>query len=499
MSQAPYDDTDGAFTADLRRALDLVLFGVRAVGRRRRLALAAFLLTVAAALGALALMPKMYRVQSRMLTHKAYVLPALVSPRRSVPMQADAPTRGAVELIKSRAVLTGILKDARAKETWSETRTAVGSFKDFLRESVKGPMTDEDLEEALLEMLTKRLVAYIDSDVVVIEVQWHDPNVAFALSNAAHTRFLAKKKEGELSEVHETLRILETNVQGALSRMEAAGEDFAAVIQGKKGTGASPIRMKSIRVRKPTAGTGAQEDNAQKRVDLQRELGQVQSALTGREREHQARLDEANRTLNGLRQTLGPQHPDVQNAISVAEDRSRVPADLMHLRASAADLDQRLRGLEGPPTEAPAEYATIRVPDQRAVAASRSPDEGLDPDVERAERSLMGRISRYNEFVVRLEDARTELATADAAFDYRYVLTLPPKLPRLPISPNPPVIVAGGLLAGLLLAIFFALAADLWSRRVLEKWQLERLGVPVLGDITVSRDQLGGSEDRDAA
>ena len=28
-----------------------------------------------------------------------------------------------------------------------------------------------------------------------------------------------------------------------------------------------------------------------------------------------------------------------------------------------------------------------------------------------------------------------------------------------------------------------ALAADVWGRRVLEKWQLERLGVPVLGDI----------------
>jgi uncharacterized protein involved in exopolysaccharide biosynthesis len=501
MSAQKYDDDHGAFTADLQRALDVVFFGLRAVGRRRQLAIAIFLLTVVAAAGALAVMPKMYRVQTRLLTHKAYVLPALVSPRRSVPLQADAPTRGAVELIKSREVLSGIIEDANVKQTWSETRTLVGRTKDMLRELLKGPMSDEDFEEALLEMLDKRLIAYIDADVVVMEVTWHDAPTAMALSEATHKRFLMKKKEGELSEVHETLRILETNVEGARRNVEAASEDFASVLQAKTKGGVAPIRMRSIRVRKPSAGPGPEvAARAQKKVELERELASLQQSLAGRERQYQGRLDEANRTLSGLRQTLGPQHPDVQNAIRVVEERSRVPADLMSLRAQAADLDSRLRRLdESRSGGSPAEYTTIQVPDESAVAESRTGAEGLDPDIERAERALNTRIARYNEFLVRLEDARTELATADAAFDYRFVLTLPPLFPKREISPNGPVILAGGVIAGLFLALLLALAADLWSRRVLEKWQLERLGVPVIGDITVSRVLLPDNSEQDAA
>lgn len=494
MSDAPYDDQQGAFTADLTRALDVVFFAVRAVGRRKKLALAMFLITVAAAVAVLSVSPRLYRVTTRLLTHKAYVLTALVSPRRSVPLQADAPTLGAVEIIKSREVMSGILADARVKERWQETRTAVGELKDTLRELIKGPMSDDDFEEALLEMLDKRLIAYVDGDVVVMEVTWHDAETAMALSEATHRRFLMKKKEGELSEVRETLSILEANVEGARRAMEAASEEFVSVLKAQRGGESANIRMRTIRVRKPGASSSG---SAEKKVRLERELAEIQAALAQRERDYQSRLDEASRTLNGLRQTLGPQHPDVQNATRVVEQRSRVPSDLMSLRAQAADLDRRLDQLDRARSSSDSSYETIRVPDESSVDESRGMA-STDPEIERAERTLAGRIARYNEFVTRLEDARTELLTAEAAFSYRYTLTVPPLFPKKPVAPNPPVILGGGVFAGLLLALLMALAADLWSRRVLETWQLERMGIPVLGEIEVSEEKLLPG-DRDAA
>ena len=51
----------------------------------------------------------------------------------------------------------------------------------------------------------------------------------------------------------------------------------------------------------------------------------------------------------------------------------------------------------------------------------------------------------------------------------------PPQLPRAPISPNVPAILGAGFLASLLLALVYAVGADLLSGRALAAWQIERL------------------------
>ena len=50
----------------------------------------------------------------------------------------------------------------------------------------------------------------------------------------------------------------------------------------------------------------------------------------------------------------------------------------------------------------------------------------------------------------------------------------PPQLPRAPIAPNVVAIAAAGTIASLLLALAFAIAADLLTGRALEAWQVER-------------------------
>lgn len=493
-----YAPDDAAFSSDVKRALNVILFALRAVRRRKRIALLVFVMTMVAAGAALTVMPKMYRVTTRILTHRAYVLPALVSPRRAIPLAADTPTKGAVEMIKSRQLLEGVIERARLKETWEETRPAIGQLKDQVRETLLGPLEPEDFHEALLEMLDQRVLAYVDEDVVVTQVEWHHPEVALAISQAVQDTFLSSKKDGELSEVRETLHILQDNVDSAHRTMETAASEFQRVVKSKTGAGSSgPVKMRTIRVRKPGDRESDDAPDPLKIAQLERDLADVRNVLRGEEQRYQAKLDQANAALSGLRQTLGPEHPDVQNAIRVVEERSRVPPELLRLRAQEADIVRQLRRIEDKATKprgSSGEYETVEVP-ETAVDEANGALEMTDPDIERALSTLEQRIARYNEFVLRLEDARTELATADAAFDHRYFVTMPPLYPKKHVKPQVPVVLGGGFFAALLLAFAFAVAVDLASRRVLEPWQIERLtGVAVLGSVTVHRPLLHSGE-----
>jgi hypothetical protein len=84
----------------------------------------------------------------------------------------------------------------------------------------------------------------------------------------------------------------------------------------------------------------------------------------------------------------------------------------------------------------------------------------------------------------RIAAAHLALATAQAGFKYRYALTRPPQVPRAPIKPKVPLVVAAGILGAFAIAIAAALSRDLLSGRIVEAWQVERqVGVQVLGRV----------------
>jgi hypothetical protein len=92
--------------------------------------------------------------------------------------------------------------------------------------------------------------------------------------------------------------------------------------------------------------------------------------------------------------------------------------------------------------------------------------------------------NKYEELLDRIDAARIELDTARAAFKYRYSVIDPAQVPKKALKPNPVVLILGGVMGGLMLALFCAIAADLRGRRLLERWQVERtLGLPVLGEL----------------
>ena len=74
---------------------------------------------------------------------------------------------------------------------------------------------------------------------------------------------------------------------------------------------------------------------------------------------------------------------------------------------------------------------------------------------------LSAAVQKYIELTDRLDSARMERETAQAAFKFRYSVIQPPEMPLRPTKPNVLLIVLGGLVASLALAIAAAAARDL--------------------------------------
>ena len=109
-----------------------------------------------------------------------------------------------------------------------------------------------------------------------------------------------------------------------------------------------------------------------------------------------------------------------------------------------------------------------------------------DPILAPAKARLQNAITSYTEVSKRLERARMQLAAAQVALQYRYVVVTVPELPRKPVKPNRPVLIAAALVGAVFLGFLTGAVRDLLSGRVFEPWQLRKYGLPVLGEVNIS-------------
>lgn len=487
MQRPTYAKADNDF--DLQSIKILIGFVGRAARRHIKLSLIVFVSTIVLTFVALLFMPPLYRVQSRILTHTNYIIPALATPTRSVPWQAQSSTEGVVEIIKARDNLRGIVQDANLAGTWEETRTPLGRVLDRLREAMFGELSPDDKELALLSLLDDRFSAVIeDEKVIVMTIEWHDPAVAVRILETAQTRFLDGRKNRELAEINETVAILERQVAEATPALDRAADRIRAVAT-KSGARvatrevATPTATDGTDASKtgPSPGRTATELAAQR--DVEEQLRDRRSAIADMEKGYNDRVRGAQEHLNKLRGTLGPNHPDVINATRNLELQSKPPEELAGLKTEEARLTMQLGRMQ-----AIAAQGNAAAPTHRQVArpvVTLSDDRAPNPELEQA----MGDYERLErsqaELFRRLDDARIEVQTATAGFHYRYLITQPPVFPRKTVKPKKPVIIMGGFVMACVLAFVIAVIADIMSGRIVEPWQVTRfVGVPVLGEMS---------------
>ncbi len=473
-NRGPPADPDEFQLIDVKELKQWVQFVLHSVRRRKWVALGVWALTVAVALAMLAILPRTYHVDAQLLTQRHTVMPALGNPGRTVPTEANVPTRAAAETVLGHDNLLSLMKQTDLLKHWERSRTPVLRLKDWVVRSVTNP-SEEDRVNAMLGFLQDRFNITTVESTITIGIDWPDAQMAYTLVDNALQNFLEQRHSAEVSSIAETITILESHATELREQIDTAMEDIKRGQAG--GAKSEPEPAASVPRRDPG-----------------------QDALRTRAAEVKVLIEAKRRAINELddfrRRRLAELQTELSQKRQVYADAHPAVAQVLQSIAALQDDSPQLAVLRKEERELQAEYD--KVSQRRSEAASAGGDRGrevgtrkrasdpLEPDVqgEYSRTRLRFAMEKYDTLLDRLNSARIELDTARAAFKYRYAIVRPPQLPKRPVKPKVPVLVGGGMLAATVLAVIAAVLADLRSGRILETWQVERtLGLHVLGEL----------------
>ncbi|MBU8897269.1 chain-length determining protein [Corallococcus sp. M34] len=467
-TNAPADLIDWGFL------LDAVGFVKNAVLRHWFLGI--LIIVAMGGLGSVAgkLMPRKYHVETRLLTYRNLIIAALVNPGRSIPVEADQPTRAAWEMVLSRDNLKAIIQQAKLVEYRELMRSPISHLKEKLLHKKPPVLAPEDEQDALIAQLEQGLTVMAEggTGTVTIGVDWSDPQLAMNIVEAAQKNFLEARHDAEVSAISESVRVLEgqvarekENIKKAISELEAAVKQ--AELRRKKAD-SDPVKAR------------ARELLLQADHNLAQLKFMVQSkrrAIADVEELRARRLAELRAQLTEQRTVFSPQHPvitDLEQKIAAMQADS---PQLASMRAEEQALIQEYLRMGGHDVDSPTDQSMAPM----AGALLGTPD---DPQVAVATDTMRVMVSRHTEKLRRLDLAQTELEISKASFKHRYTVLTPALFPEKPTKPNTKLIAIGGVVGGVALAVFAAVALDILRRRILERWQVERiLKLPVLAEL----------------
>ncbi|RKH39818.1 PCP family exopolysaccharide biosynthesis protein EpsV [Corallococcus sicarius] len=470
------------------RAADLIDWGFlfdglgfvrRAIFRHWFLGLC--IIAVMSGLGSLAakLMPRKYHVETRMLTYRNLIISSLVNPGRSIPMEADQPTRAAWEMVLSRGNLKSVIKNAKLVEYWDHMRSPLSRMKEQLLKKPPPPMSDEDKEEALIAMLEGSLnvMAEGGSGTVTIGVDWSDPQLAFNIVEAASQNFLDMRHDSEMGAITEAVNILKTQVGNEAGNIKQAITDLERAVKQ-----ADARRKKKEADPKAASARQALVQTDHALAQLKFLVQAKRRAIRDVEEFRSRRLAELRAQLTEQRVVFSPQHPVIVDLEQRVAAMQQDTPQLIGLRAEEQSLIQEYLRMGGTDVDSATEGSSLALGGTpMAGALLGTPD---DPEVAVASDRLRMVVMRHQEKIRRLDLAQTELEISKASMKHRYSVLMPALFPEKPSKPNPKLIAIAGVVGGVALAVFAAVALDILRRRVLERWQVERLlKLPVLAEL----------------
>lgn len=467
-SRAPADEP--LFDPTLVR--DFGGFAVRAVRRHRRAAA----LTVGGVLAAsaiiLAIWPRTYVTEAKLLAQRNLVMPVLGNPGRNMPSESDTPTRLASEAILNHDNLAAIVSGTDLVAHWNSHRSIPGQFRDRIRRLVTGhtPTHDEQVE-TLIWALQHQMWVTVGEGTVTIGVSWPDPYMAYRIVQTAQENFFEERHTKELALISESIDILEGHAADVNTEIRASLDSMALVRAALAPS--SPVAPS-----RALAPLSADAREAQSRLDA------VQRTIADLEQFRSRRLAELQVTLADQQHIYGSAHPQIEATEQMIRALGVDSPQLVELRRDEKQWRSTLArlapdGARAAPSANPEPYL--------AAAALRSlermqSDSLVNERQQYARSRLKIAVSSYEDLLSRLDAARIELQTARAAFKYKYAVLVPAQVSRDPVKPKPARIIAGGVVLAFMLALFVAVGLDVAGGVVLERWQIERLlGLDVLG------------------
>ncbi|HKC59988.1 MAG TPA: hypothetical protein VKB92_07875 [Myxococcales bacterium] len=402
----------------------------------------------------LAVLPKTYEVESRLLAQTNPVLAVRADSR-----PADLPTRAAAETIIRRDNLHAMIQQADLLQEWPKRRAPILRVKDWVLRALHSAPTETELTEGLTGLLEKNLTVWTTLDgTVVIQLHWPDPLLAYRLADAAQQNFLEKRHVLEVETIAEQISILEGHAATLKKNIETQVADLQQLRE----------HTSSKAARAPAPPPPAKSVNPEL-PKLRVMLDAKRRSIADLEEYRRKHILELQTRLAEQRAIYAENHPMLQD-LERSIDSLRVESpQLSALRQEERDLRRQLAGFSDDAAGASSSAPTIPADLFRGLGPLE------DSSVEYARAQLRYAAQEYAAMRERIDHARIELDTARAAFKYRYSVVTPPQVPRGPIKPKAPLVMAAALIAGLALALFTTTFADLRAGIVLKRWQLEDL------------------------
>ncbi|XXF78068.1 chain-length determining protein [Myxococcaceae bacterium GXIMD 01537] len=457
---------------DWKLLADLLGFVLNALRRHRFLAMFVLALFVGLAVVATKVMPRSYYVEAKILTERNLIIASLVNPSRTVPRDDDAPTRTAFAQILRRDNLISVVKKAKLVERWDATRAPLQRLKDALTSTLSPPVSEADRLDMLVDMLERAMAvqANRNTGTVTIAVGWPEPQQTQDIAETAQQNFLEARHAAEVTAINEAIGILDSQVREEEDGIRKAIAELE-----------DAVRIADARHRnEEKEDPGKATRRAQRLLRTDHTLAQMRFMLEAKRKSISDMEAYRDKRLNELRALLAEQrtiysamHPALEETQQRIEALKGDSPELLAMRHEETSLAEEFvqRGGADVQTLLPSALSYL-YDDPLAGSLLGTPD---DPEVAVATDRLRMVVARHQDMIRRLSSARMELEIARASFKHRYSVLSPPSFPKRPVKPNTKLILVGGVVAGLGLAVFTAVALDVWRRRLLERWQVERL------------------------
>lgn len=413
-----------------------------------------------------AMLPRTYSGELRMLARRGTsVMAALADPRRAIAPGFDQPAQGAMEIGLSHAALTHIVREGGLSTHFAKHRPFLMRFKDSIRQRISGPMAPEDEEDAFIAMLESRLRIRVQDDVIIIRVSWFDPAGVPLILTQAQQAFVAQRARLDIQSIQESYTILQRATAAMQSQMQGRVGAFQSARSRALGSQTAKIPVKR------TSETLSQlRDRLLERRAYREEL----------ERRNRMRRADLQVQIAQQRATLGPRHPD---RILAEQSLARLESEEDGFAAAQAAEEAALKAYTARGGSLDILDAASSEDVLGTAETGRADD---DPTVIAARAMLRMSADGLQDLAMRTENARIELETARAAVPFKYIVTQPADQPRRPDAPNVPVLILGGLMAGLAAGVMVSL-----RRYIVAESARSGLGVLDLvrsaGDMNISR------------
>jgi capsular polysaccharide biosynthesis protein len=473
---------------DLGAITDMLGYVFRAPKRQPRRFFALLIIGLALGGGLFMLYPRSYSTEVKILAQRNLVLPALGNPNRTVPREADNPTKNVGDTILQHDNLVGLIKQVNLVDRWEVTRPSLLRWKDKVSQRLSGPQTEQERMRSIEGVLEKKLTVTSDDTTITITAEWTDAQMAYDIASAVEKNFIDARYDAEISVINDAIDILQQHASEEKDRFDSARNDFESV-QGKMpkplptAGGTSRPRASAP---KPIATSSA---SAQPAVDpaLIQQLQDKRTEIQQVENQRAGRVAELNKQLSDALVQYRPEHPTVVAIKQKLQDAQAEPGELNRLRGEEKALIEKL-SLNAPPLATAIATASTSPSAAATIAAlTNSPSPMIieeDPAVTVARMKLQQSAQKYADLETRIDGAKIELDIAKTAHKYRFSIVRPAEVSKHPHKPNPAMLFVGALFLVVLIAFGGVVLRERRKGVIVERWQVERkLKLPVLGEL----------------